>query len=879
MAGGRYSSGVTNVPPLTTLIRSFARRATITSVLLAIPLAAALAQDGYRTPPDAITKILDSPAPQVAAVSADRRWLLITMSDVTETTIGELAEPTLFIAGRRFVTIPVHRIELEGVRSASLKPVDGGAEITIPVPDGARLTYPQWSRDSKRLAYFVITPGQMALRVIDVAGKSSRAIAAQGLTGRLAAAGGWSKDGRHFLFTATTPEGEALWVADVDAGAARRLTGPSINFVAGACGWVAGNAPAACLLYPQGRGAEPKEPAAPAGPVVQESFGRSVPTRTNTYLMKNRHDEALFDHHFTSQLALVALDGRMTPLGSPAVHTQPSASPDGKYLLVRQTHRPYSYQVGMQSFPQKTEVWTLDGRVVRTVYDRPLIELQSSVRDATSPGIRSISWRPDEPATLVLVQALDDGDPRKAVPKRDRVSLLGAPFTGEPRTFVETERRYAGITWLAPKVAALVDYSSQRTRARSWVIDPSLPNGGTPRLLWDVNTEDRIASPGNIMFGYDLTSDRFLPVTSPDGRWYYLTGPGASKDKDGDRPYLDRMEIATGKTERLWQSAPPSYESVVAIMDPAAKKVIARRESPTERPDFYVLDVASKKLARLTNLPDPAPFFSNVKSELITYKRPDGVQLSGTLYLPPGYDKGRDGQLPFFLWAYPQEFMSQDAASQVVGSPHQFRRPSRADHLLLLAAGYGVLDNPTMPIVGVDGKEPNDTYVEQLVASAKAAIDKLEELGVGDRGRMGVGGHSYGAFMTGNLLAHSDLFRAGIARSGAYNRTLTPFGFQAEPRTYWQAAEIYDRMSPFHYADKIKEPILLIHGTHDNNQGTFPVQSERMFAALKGNGGNVRYVQLPLEAHGYAAKESRRHVVWEMVNWLDMHVKQPKVTP
>jgi dipeptidyl aminopeptidase/acylaminoacyl peptidase len=601
-----------------------------------------------------------------------------------------------------------------------------------------------------------------------------------------------------------------------------------------------------------------------------------VPARTNTYLLKNAHDEALLDYYMTSQIVSVGVDGTIAPLGKPAVHSLPTASPDGKHLLVRTTHRPYSYQVGMTNFPVKTEVWTPQGAVEKTVYDRPLIEAQPSMRDSTTPGIRSITWRADEPATLVLVQALDDGDPRKAVAKRDRVSLLKAPFTGEAQPFLETERRYGGIQWLSPKVAIVSDFTSQNTRARSWVIDPSLPDGGTPRPLWDYNPEDRINTPGSLLYQYDLASDRQLPITTPDGKYFYLAGPGASKDKSGDRPYLDRMEIATGKTERIWQSAPPRYENVVALLDANGRKAIIQRQTPTERPDYYVLDIPSKETSRLSNLPDPAPFFSTVKAELITYTRPDGVQLSGTLYLPPGYDRARDGKLPFFLWAYPQEFRSEDAASQVAGSPYQFRRPSRADHLLLLAAGYGVLDNPTMPIVGKNGKEPNDEYVTQLVASAKAAIDKLEELGVGDRDRMGVGGHSYGAFMTGNLLAHSDLFRAGIARSGAYNRTLTPFGFQAEPRTYWQAPDVYDQMSPFHFADKIKEPILLIHGTHDNNQGTFPVQSERMFAALKGNGGNVRYVQLPLESHGYIAKESRRHVIWEMVNWLDTHVKPAK---
>ncbi len=852
------------------------RRALALLLLAVACTGTGFAQDGYRTPPDAITKILDSPAPPVVSVSSDRRWLLITTSDVVETKIAELAEPALFLAGRRFQTQPRHRIDVEGVRSASLKPVDGGAEIPIPVPDGSRLTSLQWSRDAKRLAYFMIAPGRMTLHVFDVATKASRVVTATGILGRLASSGGWSRDGKHFLFSATTRDGEALWVADIDAGVARRLTPPRINYVAGGCSWTAGRAPVLCLLFPEGRGPEPKTPEAPAGPIVQESYGRAVPARTNTYLLKDRHDEALFDHYMTSQLAAVTLDGKIAPLGKPAIHTLPSASQDGKYLLVRMTHRPYSYQVGMGSFPLKTEVWTPDGRVVRMIDDRPLIEAQPSLRDSTTPGIRSIFWRADEPATLLLVQALDDGDPRKTVPRRDRVSMLKAPFTGEPRPFVETEMRFGGIQWLSPKVAILSDFSAQKTRARSWVIDPSLPDGGAPRLLWDYNIEDRIAAPGNLMFQYDLASDRSLPITSPDGRWYYLIGPGASKDKDGDRPYLDRMEVATGRTERLWRSTPPYYETIVGLLDPSASRAIVRRESPNERPDFHVLDLVSKNLVRLTKLPDPAPFFSTVKAELITYARPDGVQLSGTLYLPPGYDKARDGKLPFFLWAYPTEFMSQDAASQVAGSPHQFRRPSRADHLLLLAAGYGVLDDPSMPIVGRDGKEPNDTYVQQLVAGAQAAIDKLDEMGVGDRNRMAVGGHSYGAFMTGNLLAHSDLFRAGIARSGAYNRTLTPFGFQAEPRTYWQAPDVYDQMSPFHFADKIKEPILLIHGTHDSNQGTFPVQSERMFAALKGNGGNVRYVQLPLESHGYAAKESRRHVIWEMVNWLDTHVKPAK---
>jgi dipeptidyl aminopeptidase/acylaminoacyl peptidase len=343
----------------------------------------------------------------------------------------------------------------------------------------------------------------------------------------------------------------------------------------------------------------------------------------------------------------------------------------------------------------------------------------------------------------------------------------------------------------------------------------------------------------------------------------------------GDRPFLDRFDLAPAKTERLFRSEKPYYEQPVTILDREATRIVTRRESLSDVPNYYVRDLSKKSIAAITAFRDPAPQFAGVTTELITYKRPDGVQLSATMYLPAGYDK-KQGPLPFFFWAYPQEFKSASAASQVSGSPYRFTRPTGISHLFLLTQGYGILDGPTMPIVGEGEKEPNDTYVPQLVASAKAAVDKIVDLGVGSRDQVGVGGHSYGAFMTANLLAHSNLFQAGVARSGAYNRTLTPFGFQAEERDYWHARDVYTNMSPFTYADSISAPILLIHGMADNNQGTFPVQSERFFAALKGNGKKARLVMLPAEPHGYRARESSGHVLYEMTSWLDRYVKKPK---
>ena len=350
-----------------------------------------------------------------------------------------------------------------------------------------------------------------------------------------------------------------------------------------------------------------------------------------------------------------------------------------------------------------------------------------------------------------------------------------------------------------------------------------------------------------------------------------MTGDGATRE--GEYPFLAAMDLTTGERERLWTSATGDYESIVGILDDDARRLVTRRETRNDPPNLYVRNLDAQAPDALTQFPDPAPQLAGASRQLITYTRADGVQLSGTLYLPAGYDKDRDGPLPLVMWAYPAEFTDAAVAGQVVDTANRFVRPGGSSHLFLLTQGYAVLDDPSMPIVGVDGVEPNDTYIEQLSASAEAAVNAVVEMGVADRDRIAVGGHSYGAFMTANLLAHTDLFRTGIARSGAYNRTLTPFGFQAEQRTYWEAGDTYTEMSPFTYADQVNEPILLIHGEADDNSGTYPVQSERFYAALKGNGANVRYVVLPLEAHGYRARESVGHTLWEMTRWLDEYVK------
>jgi dipeptidyl aminopeptidase/acylaminoacyl peptidase len=588
-------------------------------------------------------------------------------------------------------------------------------------------------------------------------------------------------------------------------------------------------------------------------------------------LLQSPTDEALFDFYFISQLVEVRVDGGTRPVGSPAVYLDATPSPDGRFLLIETVHRPYSYLVPINRFPLRLEVWDRSGVLVRLIADRPLQEEVPPSFDAVPVGPRNIGWRPDQPATVQWVEAKDGGDPRRRLSLRDEVRHLPAPFTGEPSAFFGAEWRIERIQWTARGQAFVSESWNRTSMRRTWLLE----TGEAPRKLYEMSSEDRYSDPGTFLTVVTPSGTRLIQ-TSRDGRTAWLAGDGASPE--GDRPFLDQYDIGSGRATRLWRSEAPYYEGPVALLDPSRGTVLALRESATEPPNYVIRDLRKQTVRQLTSFVDPAPEFAGVTKQLITYQRADGVQLSATLYLPAGYRR-EQGPLPFFFWAYPREFRSADAAAQVIGSPYRFTRPTGASHLFLLLAGYGVLDNPTMPIVAQGGKDPNDSYVEQLVAGAAAAVDKVVAMGVADRNRIGIGGHSYGGFMTANLLAHSDLFKAGVARSGAYNRTLTPFGFQAEERTWWEAPEIYTRISPFTYADKVNEPILLIHGQDDDNSGTFPIQSERFYAALKGNGAKARLVMLPGEAHGYRARESVGHTLAETIRWLDKYVKGEGLTP
>lgn len=801
--------------------------ACLVAFLLASTASAQEPGTAYHRAPDAIAKILEAPPTPAVAVSPDHRTLAI-LGRENLPSIANLSKPILRLAGYRIdpATNGQAEMRVQWLNALSFKDIATGRTVQVQLPAGTRFAASDWSPDGARLAFYAQEPNGLSLWIAERSGAARRV--ASGLNGTF---------GTPFVWT---PDSQAL----------------------------------VAYMVPTGRGAAPVATTTPAGPVVQESMGRMSAARTYEDLLRNAYDEALFDHYFTGQLVRIDLAGTARPIGQPGLITDFSVSPDGRYLLTERLKRPYSYLLPASYFPTEIAVSTIEGQPVKTLVDRPLADDLPVDFDATVKGPREAVWRADAPATLVWAEALDGGDPKAKVAFHDRVLMQPAPFSAAPVELAQTPARYGGILWGNDDFAMVVD-REWRTRTEHRIgVAPARP--GQTRALLTRNYQDQYGDPGMPMTEENAAGKPVMRFT-PARDAIYVTGDGATKA--GAFPFLGLMSVAGGEQKRLWTAQAPYYETVVALLDDKGARMLTRRESAKLAPNYMLRTVKGGKARPITDFADPAPVFAGVKQQTITYNRADGLPLSGSLYLPAGYDAKRDGPLPTLLWAYPAEYTDAKVAGQTVDQGNRFVRPRGISHLFLLTQGYAILDNPAMPIIGEGGAEANDTYVKQLREDAQAAVDAVVTLGVGDRSRMAVGGHSYGAFMTANLLAHTDLFRAGIARSGAYNRTLTPFGFQAEQRTYWQATPTYTEMSPFTYANRIKEPILLIHGAADDNSGTFPIQSERMYAALKGNGATVRYVVLPNEAHGYRALESTGETLWQMTDWLDRYVKPKAAAP
>lgn len=682
----------------------------------------------------------------------------------------------------------------------------------------------------------------------------------------------WSPNEKKIAFTNTTNSGVELWIIDVVSATATKITSDNLNANLGSpFNWMNDNETLLVKVLPKNR--KPlidEKKNLPKGPTVSTADGSKSQNRTFQDLLKNKTDEANFESLVTSELYKISISGKTELFKAADIYASESFSPDGKYLMLTTIQKPFSYIVPLSRFPQKSIVYDAFGKEIKIVNEVALNEIMPKGFSSVRKGKRSMSWRSDKPASLSYVEALDEGDQAKEVPYRDEIFVWEAPFTNAATSFFKTKQRFGGIMWGNDNYAIVYDSWYDTRNAKTYLVNPSNVSAEA-KIISDRNSQDIYSDPGDFETKRNEFNKYVLAIENDNA---YLIGSGFTKN--GQFPFIDEFNLKTQKTKRLYTSTyTDKKEDLLSVEDFKKGEVLVMLQSKNEYPNYYMRNIKSKNsLTQITAFANPFASIKNVYKEVIKYKRKDGVELSGTLYLPANYDRtAKKEKLPLLIWAYPAEFKDKNSAGQSDKNPNEFTFPNYGSFVYWVTKGYAVLDDASFPIIGEDKTEPNDTFIPQLVSNAEAAIDAVDKLGFINRKKVAVGGHSYGAFMTANLLTHSNLFACGIARSGAYNRTLTPFGFQSEQRNFWDVPEIYAGMSPFNTADKMKTPMLLVHGDADNNPGTFTLQSERYFQALKGLGAPVRLVLLPKESHGYAAKDNILHLLWEQDQFLEKYLK------
>ncbi|MCG9973195.1 S9 family peptidase [Christiangramia crocea] len=778
----------------------------------------------YQKPPQEILELVDVPLAPSTIIDSEGEMMIFLYRDQFKS-IAELSEQEMRLAGLRINPVTNINSRARYFNDIKVKAVDEETPKNVTgLPETPRMTNFSWSPDESKIA-----------------------------------------------FTHTTNKGVELWVLDIESASARKLTDATLNAnMRSTVNWFRDNSALLVSMLPADRKELiDTETSVPTGPTVSVSDGKEAQNRTYQDLLKNPNDEYNFEQLARAELVRVNLDGTTSEWMEPKMYSGISFSPDGNYVMVTNIKKPFSYLVPYYRFPSETNVYDRNGNLISMINDVPLIEDLPKGFMAEREGKRDFEWRDDKPASLVYVEALDGGDPEVEAEYRDEYFQLDAPFKGGGRPLLKVKNRGSRIIWGNNDTAIATDFWWNTRNTKTYIFDPS-DSSEEPEIIFDRNYQDVYSDPGRFV----TTKNEFgRDVLSLDGEDAFLLGSGFTEE--GQYPFVDKIDLEDGDTERLYQSEfEDKKETLVEALDMENGEILVRIESSVEYPNYYIRDIDSdNELTQITSFENPFKSLENVSKEVITYKREDGLELNATLYLPAGYDKENPKKLPMLMWAYPREYKDKNSASQNTSNANDFTYPYYGSPIYWVNRGYVVLDDASFPIVGEGDEEPNDTFREQLVANAKAAIDAVDEMGYIDKNRVAVGGHSYGAFMTANLLSHSNLFAAGIARSGAYNRTLTPFGFQSEERNYWEAPEVYYTMSPFMHADKMKTPLLLIHGEADNNSGTYPMQSERYFNALKGLGATARLVMLPKESHGYSAKESVLHVLWEQDQWLEKYVK------
>lgn len=800
------------------------RKASFLAVFLAMfGFAGAQENIAYQKPSADILKLADYERPPSVFMTSNKDWLIFSYRN-TYKTLEELNQQEVRLAGLRINPVTNISSSMSYITNLKFRKMNDKTETQVKgLPANAQIAYLALSPDEKKLAFTNTTKNGVELWVADLATASARKLSSENLNANLGTPFTWYKDSQNLLVRTIPANRAALLDSSKDL---------------------------------------------PKGPIVSVSDGKVSQNRTYPDLLKNVQDEANFETLATSELHKVSVDGSQTRVKDAAIWSGMSFSPDGNYLMLTTIKKPFSYIVPLSRFPMTTVVYDRNGREVKTVNDVPLNEVMPKGFSSVRTGKRNMTWRDDQPATLVYAEALDGGDQQKSAELRDEIFLWEAPFTKAPKSFFKTKQRFAGIDWSDSNYAVISESWYDTRNTKSYLINLDT---GSAKVIEDRNYQDVYTDPGH----FATTKNQYgRDVIDVENGKAYLIGAGFSKE--GQKPFIDEFSLENLSKKRLYSSnLKGSKEDIVDLIDIKKGDILVAQQSSSMYPNYVKRNIKTGKGTAVTNFANPFASLGNVYKEVIKYKRNDGVELSGTLYLPASYNrKAKSEKLPLLVWAYPTEYKDKNTAGQITQNPNDFTYPSYGSFIYWVTKGYAVLDDASFPIIGEGKTEPNDTFLTQLVANGKAAIDAVDQLGYIDRNRVAVGGHSYGAFMTANLLTHSDDFACGIARSGAYNRTLTPFGFQSEQRNYWDVPKIYNEMSPFMNADKMKKPLLLIHGDADNNPGTFTLQTERYFQALKNLGAPVRMVLLPKESHGYAAKESVLHTLWETEQFLDKCLKK-----
>ncbi len=790
-------------------------------ILLLLAYFPVLSQD-YKVPPDVIRSLIDADPQPTISLTKEGDLGLVLFRDGYQS-IDELAKDELRIAGTRLDPVRYTSSRMTYYKSFSLVDIKSGDNISVDFPLNGKFSFFRWSPDEEKVAY-----------------------------------------------TNTTDKGVELWVLDIKSKTSQKVSQRYINDILNSpFQWF--NSSNEILVSLRCNIEKPNISSVPTGPIIQETTNQNAPSRTYQDLIKNKNDEVLFEHYACVELHKISLNGSSEIIQQGMIKDY-DLSPDQNYLLTKTINKPFSYLVPYYRFPYTVSTKDLDNNSIEIIANIPIDEVRPKGFDATREGIRSVSWRNDLGSELYWVEANDGGDPKVKTDHRDIVYTLSSPFKTQKEELVRTKLRFRNIIWGMGDEAIMGERLWKNRNEITSLLDTE--SRSVKKVLFDRQYDDIYSDPGSPVLSPNTFNRNVVEIKKNS---FYMIGQGGSSE--GYRPFLSQLNLKTLESKILFRSEAPYYERPIKLTGSDSKTLITSRESKSDNPNYFIRNLNSQNSKQITYFENPYKKLEQLKKEVINYKRDDGINLSSVVYTLESYDPDKEGRLPVLIWAYPREYTSKKVASQVRTSPYRFTRISYGSPIFWALRGYAVMASTEMPIVGFDGDQPNDSFRDQLVMNAKAAIDKISDMGIGDRDRVGVGGHSYGAFMTANLLAHSDLFAAGIARSGAYNRTLTPFGFQREERTYWEAPELYNYMSPFMHADKVNEPLLLIHGEEDNNSGTFPVQSIRFFNAIKGHGGTSKLVMLPKESHGYRAKESILHMLYEMDSWLERYVKNKNLKP